>query len=203
VSAVSKVVQVHERRSSLPQEIARAILGGFDRHYALFRQASIDAKAAAWAAGLSQGSIGRALAFLPDGDEEGTLEKLRRRAFEILVAATAPRASEAHALALGFPPAGGRGLVELFGFVEEWLRDLAAVAAGAKSAVMNRDTLAQLDRLVAQGGLTSFQIASAFGRVERARELVLANVNPQLVVGGLVRELRHALARGTHAEATA
>jgi isocitrate dehydrogenase kinase/phosphatase len=45
VSALSKVVQVHERRSSLPQEIARTILGGFDRHYALFRQASIDAKA--------------------------------------------------------------------------------------------------------------------------------------------------------------
>jgi len=52
VSALSKVVQVHERRSSLPQEIARTILGGFDRHYALFRQASVDAKAlferAAW-----------------------------------------------------------------------------------------------------------------------------------------------------------
>jgi len=52
VSALSKVVKVHERRSSLPQEIARTILGGFDRHYALFRQASIDAKAlferAAW-----------------------------------------------------------------------------------------------------------------------------------------------------------
>jgi isocitrate dehydrogenase kinase/phosphatase len=53
VSAVSKVLQVHERRSSLPQEIARAILAGFDRHYRLFRQASIDAKSlferAAWA----------------------------------------------------------------------------------------------------------------------------------------------------------
>ena len=52
MSALSKVVQVHERRSSLPQEIARTILGGFDRHYALFRQASVDAKAlferAAW-----------------------------------------------------------------------------------------------------------------------------------------------------------
>ena len=44
MSAVPKVVKVHERRSSLPQEIARAILGGFDRHYELFRQASIDAK---------------------------------------------------------------------------------------------------------------------------------------------------------------
>jgi len=52
VSAVAKVVPVHERRSSLPQEIARTILAGFDRHYALFRQASIDAKSlferAAW-----------------------------------------------------------------------------------------------------------------------------------------------------------
>jgi isocitrate dehydrogenase kinase/phosphatase len=52
VSAVSKVVKVHERRSSLPQEIARAILAGFDRHYRLFRQAAIDAKGlyerAAW-----------------------------------------------------------------------------------------------------------------------------------------------------------
>jgi isocitrate dehydrogenase kinase/phosphatase len=45
VSAVSKVLRVHERRSSLPQEIARAILAGFDRHYHLFRQAAIDAKA--------------------------------------------------------------------------------------------------------------------------------------------------------------
>jgi isocitrate dehydrogenase kinase/phosphatase len=52
VSAVSKVLKVHERRSSLPLEIARAILAGFDRHYQLFREASIEAKAlferAAW-----------------------------------------------------------------------------------------------------------------------------------------------------------
>ncbi len=165
--------------------------------------ASIEAKPAAWAAGLSQGSIGRALGFLPDGDELGTLEALRRRAFEIVVAATAARASEAHVLALGFPPAGGRGLVELFGFAEEWLRDLAAVASGAKTAVLNRDTLAQLDRIVVQGGFTPFQIASAFGRVERARELTLANVNPQLVIGGLVRELRRALLLAPEAEALA
>jgi isocitrate dehydrogenase kinase/phosphatase len=53
VSAVSTVVKVHERRSSLPQEIARTILAGFDRHYQLFRRAALDAKAlferAAWA----------------------------------------------------------------------------------------------------------------------------------------------------------
>ena len=43
MSAVSKVLRVHERRSSLPQEIARTILAGFDKHYRLFRQASVDA----------------------------------------------------------------------------------------------------------------------------------------------------------------
>jgi isocitrate dehydrogenase kinase/phosphatase len=41
-----------ERRSSLPREIARTILEGFDRHYRLFRQAAVDAKGlferAAW-----------------------------------------------------------------------------------------------------------------------------------------------------------
>jgi isocitrate dehydrogenase kinase/phosphatase len=54
VSAVSKVVQVHERRSSLPLEIARSMLEGFDRHYRLFREAAVEARQlferAAWPA---------------------------------------------------------------------------------------------------------------------------------------------------------
>ncbi len=47
-----KVVKLQERRSSLPGEVARAILAGFDKHYRLFRQAAAEAKAlferAAW-----------------------------------------------------------------------------------------------------------------------------------------------------------
>ena len=43
---------IQERRSTLPQEIARTILGGFDRHYRLFRDAAVEARAlfqkAAW-----------------------------------------------------------------------------------------------------------------------------------------------------------
>lgn len=54
MSAVRQVVPLHERRSSLPQDIARAILAGFDRHYRLFRDAAIEARAlferAAWPA---------------------------------------------------------------------------------------------------------------------------------------------------------
>ncbi len=54
MSTAAPAVRVaRERRSSLPREIARTLLQGFDKHYRLFRQASIDAKSlferAAWA----------------------------------------------------------------------------------------------------------------------------------------------------------
>ena len=162
--------------------------------------AGVDAKTAARAAGLSQGSIGRALGFLPVDGEDGPLEGLRRQAFEIVSAAAGPRASDAHAVALRFPPAGARTLAELFTFVEEWLRDLAVVAAGVRHAAWHQDALPALDRLVAQSRLTSFRVADAFSRVERARELAIANVNPQLVVSTLIRDLRGAL-MATGAEA--
>jgi len=52
-TALRKPVPVQERRSALPQEIARAILAGFDKHYQLFRSAAVQAKAlferSAWA----------------------------------------------------------------------------------------------------------------------------------------------------------
>ncbi|MBM4182692.1 MAG: AAA family ATPase [Gemmatimonadetes bacterium] len=166
-------------------------------------EAGAGAKEADWAAGLSQGSIGRALGFLPEGGEPGPLEKLRRQAFEIVAATDGPRASTGHVLALGFPPAGARTLVELFGFVEEWLRDLAAIASGARETVIHRDALAELDRLAAKGDLVPYRVATAFSQVERARELAVANVNPQLVVGSLVRELRHSLAQLPSAEVPA
>jgi len=169
----------------------------------LREEAGAVAKTADWAAALSQGSIGRALGFLPGDDEPGPLEALRRRALEIVVAAAGPRASAAHALALGYPPAGARALVELFGFVEEWLRDLAAAASGARDRVIHRDALAELDRITAKAELTPYQIAVAFSHVERARELAVANVNPQLVVGGLVGDLRRSLMRPATAEAPA
>jgi isocitrate dehydrogenase kinase/phosphatase len=44
---------VRERRSGLPQDVARAILDGFDRHYRLFRAAAVEARSlferASWA----------------------------------------------------------------------------------------------------------------------------------------------------------
>lgn len=158
-------------------------------------EAGVDAATAAWAAALGQGSIGRALGFLPDGDEKGMLEKLRRRAYEIVAAATSERAADGYALALGFPPAGARGLVELFAFVEEWLRDLAAAATGESGALLNSDAAQALARMATDAGIAPFDVARAFASVERARELAYGNVNPQLVVHGLVQDLRSVLTR--------
>lgn len=169
----------------------------------LLHHAEVDAETASWAAALAQGSPGRALGFLPDGDERGPLDELRRRAYQIVAAALGVGFSEGYGLALGFPPAGARGLVDLFDFVEEWLRDLAAVASGAAPALLNHDASSELERRVREAGITPFAAAEAFGSVERARELAWANVNPQLVVGGLIRGLRLALLRGTDRGAVA
>ena len=53
MSASAKVIPVHERRAYLPRDVARAVLEGFDKHYRLFRDASVRARAlferAAWA----------------------------------------------------------------------------------------------------------------------------------------------------------
>ena len=52
MSAVPQTV-LQERRSSVPQDLAHCILAGFDKHYRLFREAAVQAKAlferAAWA----------------------------------------------------------------------------------------------------------------------------------------------------------
>jgi len=152
-----------------------------------------DVDVAAWAARLGRGSIGRALGFLPDEGEPGPLEGLRRSAFDLVVAATSARASDGYAAALGFPPARARALLDLFVFVEEWVRDLGAVAAGAGASVFNHDATARLEKLVASAGIGAVDVPAAFAKIEWARELAKGNVNPQLVVSGLVRDLRAAL----------
>ena len=169
-----------------------------DREVAEFleREAGVDDRLAEWSASLAQGSPGRALGFLPDGDEPGALEQLRQRALELISAATSDDASAAHACALSFPPAGARKLLDLFAFVEEWLRDLAAVAVGSDQLILNRDSVEQVRKAVARGGVTAVGVPPAFDAVARARELARGNVNPQLVVSCLLRELRDALRDG-------
>lgn len=153
----------------------------------------IDAATAAWAADLGQGSIGRALGFLPDGDGPGRLEARRREALKLLEAALVGSPASGFGVALDQKPAGARSLVELFTFGEEWLRDLAAVAAGAEERVLSRDALDRLRSLVARTSMSPADITRAFPALEEARELARGNVNPQLIVSGLLRRLRETL----------
>ncbi len=81
-------------------------------------------------------------------------------------------------------------MLDLFEFVEAWLRDLAAVAAEAPDVVLNRDRLSDLEDRVAKSELTPYRVARAFALVDRARMLARGNVNPQLVINGLITELR-------------
>lgn len=153
----------------------------------------LDDKTADWTAALAQGSIGRALGFLPDGGDRGPLEELRRKAYMLVEAVLTGGPGSGHSIALRFPPARARTLVDLFQFVEEWLRDLAAVRAGASHELFNPDAQAALEGLVVSVGLEGWDLAGSLVDVEQAREFARGNVNPQLIVSGLVRRLRSRL----------
>ncbi len=145
------------------------------------------------AAALARGSIGRALGFLPEGDEPGPLEEVRQKAFALLRAALSPSAAEGLGAAIGFPPARARGLLGLFAFLQEALRDLAAVADGAHQAVVNTDTVEFLKKAVRDYDIQPLAAARAVDLVEEASQMAAGNVNPQLIVAGLMMDLRRAL----------
>ena len=155
--------------------------------------AEVDAKTAARTARLSQGSIGRALGFLPDGEEPGRLEQLRKDSFSLLEAAVSGGRGDAFVTSLGFPSWGARTLQDLLSFLEEWLRDLAASAAGASEQVLNHEEAEMLDRIATERLTHPVRIAGAVAAVEEARLMAAGNVNPQLIISGLLQELREAL----------
>ena len=142
------------------------------------------------AASLSHGAIGVALGYLPDGDSPGPLESIRRDAFRLLRAALSRAPGDAFKPALGFPVSGARGLVGLFTALEGWIRDLGAAAAGAPDAIVNVDARDHLLRSAEGGGVHPSQAARAMEALDRARILAAGNVNPQLIVAGLLRDLQ-------------
>lgn len=146
-----------------------------------------------WACELSQGSIGRAVGFLPDDHGEGPLESLRRQALALIEASVVPDPGGGYELSLSYPAVGARKLIPLCAFIEEWLRDLGAVVSGAGDRVFNSDQHSHLQELVAGTTISGPDIVLALTEVEQARELARGNVNPQLIVNGLVRNLRRRL----------
>lgn len=145
------------------------------------------------AACLARGSVGRALGFLPEADEAGPLEEVRRKAFTLLRAAISTNAAAGLSAAIGFPPARARGLLGLFAFLQEALRDLAAVASGAHRSVVDADTLEFLQKAVLDYDIQPLAAARALDLVEEASRMAAGNVNPQLIVAGLIMDLRRAL----------
>jgi DNA polymerase III subunit delta' len=156
----------------------------------LVERAGVDPGTAATAAALGGGSIGRALGFVPPpGGGVAPLERIREEARELLaVAASGDRAGRL-AAALGRSATGARGLLDLLASLEGWLRDLAAASAGAEGSIQNRDRGPWLTELARMRKIHPVAVDRARGAVDRARVMASGNVNPQLLMTGLLREM--------------
>ncbi len=159
----------------------------------LVREKGLEEEKARQVAALSQGSIGRALRLLPDGQEEGPLARTRSQALDLLRAALAPSPTGIFQASLNFKATGARGLMELFESLEEWLRDLALAASDGPGAAMDPATQGFVRDVFRRGKIHPSRAAGAVGLVDEARRLASGNVNPQLVVFDLLAEIRRTL----------
>ena len=165
----------------------------------LVEKVGADPKHARLAAHLSQGSIGRALAFLPADGDMGALEELRMEARELLEAATSPKATARLSAAHKTPPSGARGdFIDKLDFLALWVRDLAAAAEGADDLVVNVDARKRLKELANKLPYASKGAAEALMQIEYTRGLSTFNINPQLALASVLKSVGTAL-RGTPA----
>jgi hypothetical protein len=160
----------------------------------LVEHAGVTAGEAARIAPIAHGSIGRALQLRVAGSGVPALEAARRAGRELLEAALAesavPRLAAAHAQAAS----GARAdLPAILDSLAEWLRDLLALAGGAPEQVVNRDGMALLERAVERRVRSPLAVAEALDHVDRARQLVHGNVNPQLIIATLLHSLHTSL----------
>lgn len=164
----------------------------------LVRYAGADPAHAHTAARLGRGTIGRALAFLPDGGQAGPLEELRGRARGMLEGTLGGGAAGRLASALAQAPAGARGS-SFTGTLEalaDWIRDLAAVATGAEDLVSNVDALPWLRDVARRRPAVAAGAPQAIRAVEAAAAQTQLNVNPQLLLARTLREVQTALGAG-------
>ena len=150
------------------------------------------------AAHLGRGSIGRALGFLPHGEDPGALEALRAQAFELLSAASGTDAGAVYRQSLELGATRSRGLMPLFELLEDALRDLSATAARTSEvlvseSLINTDREELLERIREGRDIHPVMVTRAFRHLEEAKELVAGNVNPQLIVAGLLTGIREEL----------
>ena len=150
------------------------------------------------AAHLGRGSIGRALGFLPHGEDPGPLETLRAQAFELLTAASGTDAGAVYRKSLELGTTRSRGLMPLFELLEDALRDLSATSTRTSEvpiseSLINTDQEESLERIRDGRDIHPVMVTRAFRHLEEAKELVAGNVNPQLIVAGLLTGIREEL----------
>ena len=141
---------------------------------------------------LSEGSVGRALGFLSTEEKRGALERSRQEAFHLIKAALDPNPTGRFTRALSRPPTKARLLHPTLVALESWLRDLAALAATDNVVVLNGDARARswlLKALSRRAPMSPPRIAECTRYVEEARHLASGNVNPQLIIFGLLTDL--------------
>jgi DNA polymerase-3 subunit delta' len=165
----------------------------------LVSEAGVEAGEAGRVGELSRGAIGRALGFLRDGDEPGPLERTRLEALGLLSAVLARGPEETIRTAITFKAVGARGLRNLFNFLEECLGELARVASGLPLDAGTPEEVEFFKEAVDRWNLHPAAVPVAMQRVDEARTLAAGNVNPQLVIFGLLHDLRKDLTSPAHA----
>ncbi len=162
----------------------------------LLEVTEVDELAARLAARLSEGSIGRALAFLPRDGAPGSLESARQHARFLLEAALNPKPVDRLSAALATSPAGARaGFADTLDFLALWARDLGAVADGAPDLVINADAVEGLKKMALRFATSGRGAADALRRIDLARGLTRSNINPQLALASLLKEIGEAFVR--------
>ncbi|MEO5509932.1 MAG: AAA family ATPase, partial [Longimicrobiales bacterium] len=143
---------------------------------------------------LGAGSIGRALGYIGEKGDVSPLDELRLRARALLAAAIDSSPAAPLALALAESPAGARGeFSDALESLTIWLRDLAAVAAGAEDVVINSDSIDWLRATAKRVPHAAATVPAAIRTVDRVLQLTQLNINPQLATAWLLGELRHDL----------
>jgi DNA polymerase III subunit delta' len=149
---------------------------------------------AAGVAAAAGGAPGKALRLLPGAGGAGSLQKQRETARALLLAAVGDGDAARLAAAQAVPPAGARG--EFSAGLEAlalWLRDLMAVSSGVPGEAAFAGDAELLRRVAARPGVHPRGVAAAILKVQEARELAAGNVNPQLILATMLRDVRREL----------
>ena len=118
---------------------------------------------------------------------------LRTQAFELLTAASDADGGAVYRKSLELGTTRSRALMPLFELLEDVLRDLSASAARTSEDLISTDREELLERIREGRDIHPVAVSRAFRHLEEAKELVAGNVNPQLIVAGLLTGIREEL----------